>query len=111
MDNVLERQSVFQLHNSVIFHFSYLMHLESCNRGELDRTALQEGSSSLQRKSVRLVMNSPVTMSLSFQVFFCGETLYHFLRISAETSAISQECHKCHRIKIPEDLLTVHLRK
>lgn len=60
---VFSRTSVPPL-DSVIFHFSYLLHLEGCHR-DVCSAALQEGFSGLQRKSLRLVLNSPVTMSLS----------------------------------------------
>lgn len=51
-------------------HFSYLLHLESCHRGS---TALREGFSGLGRKSLRLVLNSPVTVSLSWDLRLLSE--------------------------------------
>lgn len=36
--------------HSVIFHFSYLLHLEGCHRGEVCSAVLQEGFSGPQRK-------------------------------------------------------------
>lgn len=54
-----------QLPHSVIFHFSYLLHLEGCHRGEVCSERSRKASVVSREIVFRLVLNSPVTMSLS----------------------------------------------
>lgn len=113
--------------HSVIFHFSYLLHLEGCHRGEVCSAALQEIFSGLHReKSLRLVLNSPVTMSLSSVWGHCflselynwefsyGEGMQCMVSVSRQisipffsTASGLWIAYKCHKIEILQDLLTV----